>query len=81
MAATVARMAVAFNPPDRGRRSLVRGRLHDDNNDNHCYCYYHCYNDNDNNVDDLTTAVQQQDVGIDLDGGGTRLMMMREPMM
>ncbi len=48
-------MAVAFNPPDRGRRSLVRNRLCNDNN-NHCYCYSHCYNDNDNNVDDSTMA-------------------------
>jgi hypothetical protein len=50
-------MAAAFNPPDRGRRSLVRGRLHDNDNNDHCYCYYHCYDDDDdNNVDDLMPA-------------------------
>jgi hypothetical protein len=59
----------------------VRGPLQDDNNDNHCYCYYHCYDDADDNVDDSTTVAQQQDVGVNLDGGGTRLTMMHEPMM
>jgi hypothetical protein len=71
----------AFDPPDRGRRSLVRGRLHDDDDDDHCYCYYHCYDDDDDDVDDSTTAVRRRDVGVDLDGGGTRSTMMREPMM
>jgi hypothetical protein len=61
----------------------MRGCLHDNNNNNedHCYCYYHCYDDNDNNVDDLTMAARRQDVGVNLDGGGTRLTMMRKPMM
>jgi hypothetical protein len=59
----------------------VCGCLHEDNDNNHCYCYYHCYDDNNNNVDDLTTAAQWQDVDADLDGGGTRLMRMHEPMM
>jgi hypothetical protein len=59
----------------------VRGRLHDNDEDDHCYCYYHCYDDDDNNVDDLTMAARRQDVGINLDGGGKRLTMMREPMM
>ncbi len=59
----------------------MRGRLHDNNNNDHCYCYYHCYNDNNDDVDDSTTAAQRQDVGVDLDGGGTRLTMMRKPMM
>jgi hypothetical protein len=61
----------------------VRGHLHDNDNDNddHCYCYYHCYDDNDDNVDDSTTAAQRRDVGINLDGGGRRSTMMREPMM
>jgi hypothetical protein len=57
------------------------GHLQDNDNNNHSYCYYHCYVDNDNNVDDLTMAAQRQDVGVDLDGGGTRLTMMRKPMM
>ncbi len=57
------------------------GRLHDDDNDDHCYCYYHCYNDDDNDVDDLTMAARQQYVGVDLDGGGTRLTMIHELMM
>ena len=57
------------------------GRLHNDDDNNHCYCYYHCYNDDNNNVDALMTAVQRQDVGVDLDGGGTRLTMMRQLMM
>jgi hypothetical protein len=56
VAAAVARTAAAFDPPDQGRRSLVRGYLHEDNNDDHCYCYYHCYDDDEDNVDDLTTA-------------------------
>ncbi len=55
--------------------------LHDNDDNDHCYCYYHCYNDDDNDVDDSTMAAQRQDVGIDLDGGGTRLTMMRETMM
>jgi hypothetical protein len=59
----------------------MRGCLHDNNNTNHCYCYYHCYNDDDNNANDSMTAVQWQDVGVNLDGGGTRLTMMHEPMM
>ncbi len=57
------------------------GRLHDNNNDNHCYCYYHCYDDNNDDVDDSTTSAQWQDVGVNLDGGGTRSSMMRKPMM
>ncbi len=59
----------------------MRGHLHIDDNDNHCYCYYHCYDDDDNNVDDLTMAARWQDAGVNLDGGGTRSRMMREPMM
>jgi hypothetical protein len=59
----------------------VRGHLHNDDDEDHCYCYYHSYDDDDNNVDDLTTAAQRQDVGVNLDGGGTRLTMMRKPMM
>ncbi len=59
----------------------MRGRLNDDDNNNHCYCYYHCYDDEDDNVDASTMAVRRQDVGINLDGGGTRSTMMREPMM
>jgi hypothetical protein len=59
----------------------MRGHLHNDDDNNHCYCYYHCYNDDDNNVDDLTMAARRQDVGVDLDGGGTRSKMMHEPMM
>jgi hypothetical protein len=59
----------------------MHGCLHDDNSDDHCCCYYHCYDDDNNNVDDSTMAVRRQDVGVDLDGGGTRSMMMREPMM
>ncbi len=59
----------------------MRGRLHEDNDDDHCYCYYHCYNDDNDNVDDSTTAAQWQDVGIDFDVGGMRSTMMREPMM
>ncbi len=59
----------------------MRGRLHDNNDNEHCYCCYHCYDDDDNDVDDSTMVAQWQDVGIDLDGGGTRSMMMREPMM
>ncbi len=74
-------MVAAFNPPDWGRRSLVRGPLHDNDDDDHCYCYYRCYDDNNNDVDDLTTAVQRQDVGVVLDGGGARLTMMPKPMM
>jgi hypothetical protein len=74
-------MAAAFDPLDQGRRSFVRGHLHDDNNKDHCYCYYHCYDDNADDVDDSRTAAQQRDVGINLDGGGTRLTMMHKPMM
>ncbi len=59
----------------------MRGHLHDNDNNNHCYCYYHCYDDDNNDVDDLTMVARRQDVGVDLDGGGTRLTMMREPMM
>jgi hypothetical protein len=59
----------------------VRGYVHDDNDNNHCYCYYHCYDDDNNNVDDSTTAARRQNVGVNLDGGGTRLRMMRELMM
>ncbi len=59
----------------------MRGHLHNDNDDDHCYCYYHCYDDDNNNVDDSTMAVQRQDVGVNLDGGGTRSTMMRKPMM
>ena len=55
----------------------MRGPLHDNNDDNHCYCYYHCYDDDDDDVDDLTMAARRQDVGVDLDGGGMRLTMMR----
>ncbi len=55
--------------------------LHDDNNNDHCYCSYHCYDDNNNDVDDLTMAARQQDVGVNLDGGGARLTMMPKPMM
>ncbi len=59
----------------------MRGCLHNNNDDDHCYCYYHCYNDDHNNVDDSMTAARQRDVGVDLDDGETRLMMMRKPMM
>jgi hypothetical protein len=59
----------------------VRGRLHNNDDDDHCYCYYHCYDDDDDDVDDSMAAAQRQDVGIDLDGGGLRSMMMHEPMM
>ncbi len=59
----------------------MRGCLHDDDGNDYCYCYYHCYDDNGNDVDDLTTAARWQDVGVNLNGGGTRLTMMREPMM
>ncbi len=59
----------------------MHGRLRDDNDDDHCYCYYHCYDDDNNDVDNSMMAAQWQDVGINLDGGGTRLTMMREPMM
>ncbi len=59
----------------------MRGPLHDNNDDNHCYCYYHCYDDDDDDVDDLTMAVRQQDVGVNLDGGGTRSTMMCKLMM
>jgi hypothetical protein len=59
----------------------VRGHLHNDNDNDHCYCYYHCYDDNNDDVDDLIMAAQRQDVGINLDGGGKRSTMMREPMM
>jgi hypothetical protein len=74
-------MAAAFNPPDRERRSLVRSRLHDNDNNDHYYCYYHCYDEDNDDVDDSTMAAQRGDVGINLDGGGTRSTMMREPMM
>ncbi len=79
--AAVATTVVAFDPPDQGRRSFMHGCLHDDNNNDHCYCYYHCYNDNDEDVDDSMMVAQWQDVGINLDGGGTRSTMMCEPMM
>ncbi len=59
----------------------MRGRLRNDDDNDHCYCYYHCYDDDDDDVDDSTTVARQQDVGIDLDGGGTRSTVMREPMM
>ncbi len=59
----------------------MRGCLHNDDNNDYCYCYYHCYDDDDNDVDDSIMVAQQQDVGVNLDGGGTRLTMMREPMM
>ncbi len=59
----------------------MRGCLHDADNNDHCYCYYHCYDDDNDDVDDLTTAAQRRDVGVNLDCGGTRLTMMREPMM
>ncbi len=59
----------------------MRGHLHNNNDNDHCYCYYHCYDEDDNNVDDSTMAVQRQHVGVNLDGAGTRLMMMRKPMM
>ncbi len=59
----------------------MRSHLHDDNDNNHCYCYYHCNDDDDDNVDDLTTAAQRRDVGINLDGRGTRSTMMRKLMM
>ncbi len=51
------------------------------NNNNHCYCYYHCYDDNNDDVDDAMTAARWHDVGVDVDGGGTRSTMMREWMM
>jgi hypothetical protein len=59
----------------------VHGQLHNNDNNDHCYCYYHCYDDNNNDVDDSTTAARRQDVGVNLDGGGTRLTMMHDPMM
>jgi hypothetical protein len=59
----------------------MHGCLHNNDGDNHCYCYYHCYDDDDDDVDDSTTVARRQDLGIDLDGGGTRSTMMREPMM
>jgi hypothetical protein len=58
----------------------MRGCLYNNDDEDHCYCYYHCYDDDDNDVDDLTTAALWQDVGINLDGGGARSTMMREPM-
>jgi hypothetical protein len=59
----------------------MRGCLHNNDNNNHCYCYYHCYDDDNDDVDDSTTAARWRDVGINLDGGGMRLTMMREPIM
>ncbi len=59
----------------------MRGCLHDNDDNVHCYCYYHCYDDDNDDVDDLTTAAQPRDVGVDLDGGGTRSTMMHKPMM
>jgi hypothetical protein len=59
----------------------MRNRLHEDDNNAHCYCYYHCYDDDYNDVDDSTTAARRQDVGVDLDGGGMSLTMMRKLMM
>ncbi len=59
----------------------MRGCLNNNDNNNHCYCYYHCYDDDDDNVDDLMMAARRQDIGVNLDGGETRLTMMRELMM
>ncbi len=59
----------------------MHGCLQDNDDDEHCYCYYHCYDDGNEDVDDSTMAARWQDVGVDLDGGGTRSTMMHKLMM
>ncbi len=59
----------------------MRGHCHNNNDNDHCYCYYHCYDDDNDDVDDSRMAAQRRDVGVNLDGGGTRSTMMHKLMM